>query len=473
MSTLHEIHVALREKYGPDPLILSIANSALDRRFKAQLTKVEESIVLQDHVISTSRPDVTVSAKPEADWQYKPIGSNARFSVSGNLVLSFLATTVAGPQLIRHRTVAVRDLELTIVGDQRTASGISIVPSELYANSVTLYPSGADTVDETILNEIGISRHDYLVVEEAFALVSAPNITRTIAALFDLPPFRQLLVAVDFKGPLVASCLADRLVITGQTNPMLSSCAYRGSGTKLFQVSNPSDEELAEVCGNYLGELIGDIVVSYPKNVFQTVLDFRALARPTVRDWGDRVDTVHYVQWDASISLTSAKIAFDVANVKISIDTRFEASGSGQAGLCVFGCDATRTRLASLTVDPSAELNSQLSAEPCIDESNVFLRVMWTTDSSVEVKFQVDGAISPVKTLLEWLISDHLTHKLSDEIKNKACQNLEIPLISLNGLQQTPNMKQYSDMQPIVRKVSRDLLQDSILLNLGFSGGSF
>lgn len=468
MTALRTLHENLRNEFGSDTLILSFSSQRLTNLFRSQISRIEQLVALTDKVIPTSHANVSVNIRPLSGWTINDIDTELKFKVNGKLEFQFLTdNSPAGRLLLRSRTVTVSDLEFAIIGDQTSSSGLSIFPTRGQNARISSRTDGAAPPDSGNLGAISLSELDYSILEEAFLLVSAPNIAATISQLLDIPPFRKLLVAVDFKGSLLATTsLPDRITITGK--PMYVSqgaCAYGGEGKKYSLSTSPGREELREVCGNYLAELIGDIVVAYPKEVFQAVFDMKALARPTVREWGDRSDTVHYVQYDVSLALASATIKFDPNSLAISIDTVFEPSGSGHAGFCVLGCDATRTKLVSISIDPLAKIPCILTAEPCIDEKNVYLRVMWTFEPTVPIEFSLDGAPpGPLKALIEAVVSDSISVKLEKEIRDKACQNLEIPLIALDGLM---NPFHGSDKQRI-NAVSRDLLDKSIMLNITY-----
>lgn len=469
---LRDLHIALRKEFGADALLLSISHRSLNEVLGRQFKEIQASSVLIYEPYQTSHSKISVNLRADPGWTISDIDANSRFKVSGNLNLDFMADLgINGQSLIQTRIVTVHDFELVIVGDQNSESGVSIRPSLQHSRAIYSDKSKSNAPSIDALAQITLEETEYLILVEAFLMVSVPNIAGSLSAMFNIPPFRKLLVAVDFIGELKVSSYLDRLVISGKPSFIAKdSCSYNGSGQRYEVNSLPDDKAEVEICGVEITELVGEIVVSYPKEVFQTVLDMKASVRPSVRDWCDYSDTIHYVQWDASLALASAKISFDTGTLKISIGTVFEPSGHGQAGTVFFGCDGTRMKLVSLTIDPTSTIDSTLTALPCINDKHVFLRVIWATETTLPLRFSLDVAPpGPLRKLIETLVGDKLSQKLSDSVRDKASQTLEFPLIALDSLiSPLHGMKKDDDKyeDSFIRSIQKDLLENSILLSL-------
>jgi hypothetical protein len=127
-------------------------------------------------------------------------------------------------------------------------------------------------------------------------------------------------------------------------------------------------------------------------------------------------------------------------------------------------------KLVSLTIDPTSTIDSTLTALPCINDKHVFLRVIWTTETTLPLRFSLDVAPpGPLRNLIETLVGDKLSQKLSDSVRDKASQTLEFPLIALDSLiSPLHGMKKDDDKyeDSFIRSIQKDLLENSILLSL-------
>jgi len=425
MMSIRNLHTSIRSAVPPEDLVIGISRELILREASEDLKRL---VSLGTLVVDTRYQAVSVRiSKVEPEPQPVRFVRDDEIAVSFKAKLEFFSQ--ADDAVYRARRLVVTNAAFRLVPDSTGPTGIRFSYQHSGA-AIQVLPSDEGAPAKAPIDaHYGGREQDYLAEEAVLADRVTDAVINVLLTSFYVPALKSAMERFKLGLDLYLEAHhAEFLLLHGRAEVSKNGCPYaprNDAPPHIFGEMGalPGATPCKELVNN---DFRLELVVLYPRSSTFDVLAGGVSLGIQYDDYA--YFTTYFWQYNVAAVLTHLEVSFDMAQLKMSLDSTWNLAGSGSVGPRI-SCVSQNISLVTAGLDQGSSVKVSASAQPCLDDDTVYLKTTRGGTSDIHIHFQNPIAGPTLQSALDAALKG----PLNDALSKALADSMQVPLFKLAG----------------------------------------